>query len=87
MTPQNSPTKNPPATSFNVCWRTMMRAEPSMPASRMKAQSHPVGLNMEDKAVREQSAYHHAAACRMGADFPLDVDKCADDHAEQGGYG
>ena len=49
MTPQNSPTKNPPATSFNVCWRTMMRAEPSMPASRMKAQSHPVGLNWKIK--------------------------------------
>lgn len=44
------------------------------------------GIELEDKAVREQSAYHHAAACRMGADFPLDVDKCADDHAEQGGY-
>ena len=42
-------------------------------------------VELEDEAVREQSAHHHAATCRMSADFPLDINKRTDDHTEQGG--
>lgn len=49
MTPQNNPTKKPPPTSFKVCCRRMMRAEPSIPESRIKKQSQPTGLNWKMK--------------------------------------
>ena len=45
MIPQNNPTKNPPTTSFNVCWRTMMRAEPNRPDSKMNMYNGWIGLN------------------------------------------
>lgn len=47
--PQNKPTKKPPPTSFKVCWRTMIRAEPNIPASKIKPQSHQIGLNWKMK--------------------------------------
>ena len=64
----------------------MIRAEPNMPASRMKKQSHSTGLNWKMKPVGQQSAHHHAAAGHVGADFPACIDGCADDHANQGRY-
>ena len=71
MTPQNNPTEKPPPTSFKVCCRRMMRAEPSIPASRIKKQSQPTGLNWNNETVGKQSADHHAAACHVCADFPV----------------
>ena len=49
MIPQNNPMKNPPNTSFKVCWRTMMRAEPNRPESKINPQRQGIGLNRKRK--------------------------------------
>lgn len=49
MIPQNKPTKKPPPTSFKVCCRTMIRADPNIPASKIKPHSHQIGLNWKMK--------------------------------------
>lgn len=49
MIPQNKPTKKPPATSFKVCCRTMIRAEPSIPDKRMKMHNEVMGLKLKIK--------------------------------------
>ena len=44
-----NPSKNPVTTCERLCWRSTMRAEPTMPESSVSQQNHQMGLKKKSR--------------------------------------
>lgn len=63
----------------------MIRAEPNIPASKIKPQSHQIGLNWKMK-LYESNPPIIIPQLVCGADFPFQVDTGTDNHTKQSSY-